>query len=375
MEAGEVRRPVGGNGRPRFAVVGAGNGGLAMAAHLGLKGFAVNLYNRTAQRIEHVRARGGIELAGEVEGFGSVGVATADIAEALDGVDVVMVVVPASGHADVARVCAPNLRDGQVVVLNPGRTGGALEFEKVVREAGNRADVVIAEAQTFIYASRSLGPAQARIFGVKNVVPLAALPAGATPRVLHLVNRAYPQFVAAPNVLKTSLDNMGAIFHPGLTLLNCARIESTQGEFEYYREGVTPTVASILEVMDAERVRVAGALGVRALSALEWLEAAYSATGESLLEAMRSNEGYKGIKAPPSLRHRYIFEDVPASLVPISSIGKMLGVPTPTLDCMIHLASLAHQTDYVAVGRTVETLGIAGMRAEEIMDLVTRGRS
>jgi hypothetical protein len=38
--------------------------------------------------------------------------------------------------------------EGQIIVLNPGRTGGALEFDKIFREKGVREKVVIAEAQT-----------------------------------------------------------------------------------------------------------------------------------------------------------------------------------------------------------------------------------
>jgi len=36
----------------KFAVIGAGNGGLAMAGYLAYRGFSVNLYNRTYSKIE-----------------------------------------------------------------------------------------------------------------------------------------------------------------------------------------------------------------------------------------------------------------------------------------------------------------------------------
>ena len=39
------------NNSPKFAVIGAGNGGQATAAHLALMGFEVNLYNRGKERI------------------------------------------------------------------------------------------------------------------------------------------------------------------------------------------------------------------------------------------------------------------------------------------------------------------------------------
>ncbi len=39
--------------------------------------------------------------------------------------------------------------------------------------------------------------------------------------VLDTIRQAYPQFIDGGNVLQTGLNNMGAIFHPALTLLNC----------------------------------------------------------------------------------------------------------------------------------------------------------
>ena len=152
-----------------FAVIGAGHGGKAMAAHLALMGFKVNLYNRTFEHIEIIKKRGGIELdsaEGGPKGFGKLALVTAKMAEAIKGVDVIMVVLPSSAHGDIARSMAPHLKGGQIVVLHPGRTCGALEFVKVIRDSGCKADVTVAEAETFIYASRSDGPAQARIFRI-----------------------------------------------------------------------------------------------------------------------------------------------------------------------------------------------------------------
>ena len=40
-----------------FTVVGAGNGGKSMAAHLGVMGAKVNLYNRTYDHIEAIAKR------------------------------------------------------------------------------------------------------------------------------------------------------------------------------------------------------------------------------------------------------------------------------------------------------------------------------
>jgi opine dehydrogenase len=362
--------------KTRFAIIGAGHGGKAMAADLAVRGFMVNLYNRTPARIKEIALRGEIELEYNdgIHSLGRLAFATSCMAEALDGVDVVMVVLPASGHRDVAHLCAPHLRDGQIVVLNPGRTGGALEFRQILHHTGCTADVVVAEAGTFIFASRSTGPAQARIFRRKNSVPLAALPAIRTGHVLEAICEAYPQFIPAPNVLHTSLDNMGAVFHPALTLLNAGWIERTKGDFQFYIEGVTRSTARVLEVLDRERVTVAAALGVRARSALRWLKDAYSAEGNTLYEAIQANPGYQGIKAPRNLRHRYIFEDVPFSLVPLVSLGKQFGVDTWTTDAMIRLACVVHGTNYYERGRIAEDMGLKGLRVNEVIRYVEQGQ-
>jgi opine dehydrogenase len=360
----------------RYTVIGAGHGGKAMAAHLALMGCKVTLYNRTAERVAAIKSRRGIDLEsydGGPHGFGRVAAVTSDMGEALAGADLVMVVVPSSAHADIARAVAPHLRDGQIVVLHPGRTLGAIEFHKVLCDQGCKADVTIAEAETFIYASRSDGPAQARIFRIKEAVPVAALPATHTPRVLEALRPAYPQFIDGVSVLHTGLNNMGAIFHPALTLLNAGWIESTHGDYQFYIEGVTPSVARVLEVLDRERVTVAAAVGIRARTALEWLKMAYDADGEDLNEAIHNQQGYYGIKAPSTLNHRYIFEDVPMSLVPIAALGQHYGVSVRGMDAIIRLACIIHRTDYWRRGRTLDKLGIDRLSVSELMQFVMEG--
>jgi opine dehydrogenase len=357
----------------KLCVLGAGHGGLAMAGHLAIMGFKVNLYNRGKNKILPVKERGSIKIEGEVEGTGEINIASDKIKECLEGVDVIMVAVPAIGHRFMAETCQPYLKENQIVVLNPGRTLGSLEFFQVLREKGLKTVPFIAEAQTFIYASRAIGPAHAKIFGVKNSVPVATLPAYWIPGVVKVLNIAYPQFVAGDNIFKTSFNNIGAVFHPALTVLNAAWIEETHGDFEYYVQGASESVSKVLEAIDKERLQVAAALGIKAMSAKNWLYTAYSATGKDLYEAIHDNPGYLGIKAPDRLHHRYINEDVPMSLVTLSSLGKMLKVKTPTTDFIIHCASIMRGVDFWENGRTVEKLGLKGKTIKEIRMFAVSG--
>ena len=114
-------------------------------------------------------------------------------------------------------------------------------------------------------------------------------------------------------------------------------------------------------------------LGLRARTAMEWLKLAYDTTGEDLHEAIQNQPGYYGIKAPSTLSHRYIFEDVPMSLVPIASLGERYGVSVRGMESMIRVACIIHRTDYWRRGRTVEKLGIGGLSVNELTRFVNEG--
>lgn len=357
------------NNRIKVSVLGGGNGGHAMAGHLALKGFPVKVYNKFEEEIIHMRERGGVTLEGVVEGFGPLDLVTTDIAKAISDAGVIMVVVPAFVHRFMAEASAPYLHDGQIIVLNPGRTGGALEFSNVLKERGVEAKVLIAEAQTLVYACRISGPARVDIKGIKRRVRLAALPATDTGQVVKTVSHLYPEFVPAANVLETSLDNIGAVFHPSTVVLNTNRIEAGE-DFDFY-QGMTPTVTRFLEAIDEERLAVAQAFGVETESAKDWLVRSYEGVrGETLYERIQSTEAYHGLKAPKTLNVRYITEDVPTGLVPIASLGVLAGVPTPACRAIVDVCCALFDRDFWQEGRSVENLGLAGMSVGEIVALV-----
>ena len=97
---------------------------------------------------------------------------------------------------------------------------------------------------------------------------------------------------------------------------------------------------------------------------------AYDASGTDLYETIHNQPGYYGIQAPPTLNHRYIFEDVPMSLVPIAALGQHCGVSVRGMDAIIRLACIIHGTDYWRRGRTLDKLGIGNLSVTELTDYV-----
>src|SRR2546430_17041711 len=108
------------------AVIGAGLGGVAVCASLGAAGHRMRLHDRDGARLTALRARGGIDVEGIVEGFAPLERVTTDLGEAVDGADVIIVCTGSHYHAEVARSPAKLLRDGQTILLIQAGTGGTL---------------------------------------------------------------------------------------------------------------------------------------------------------------------------------------------------------------------------------------------------------
>jgi opine dehydrogenase len=355
-------------------ILGAGHGGLALAAHLARQGHRVSLWNRSPERLAAVRERGGIRLSTPTsdDSHVPIAVATSNMATSLAGTRLVLVAVPASGHAEVARACAPHLRDGQAVLLLPGRTGGSLEFRRALDAAGCRARILLGEANTFPLASRTVAPAAAVIFGVKNEVAAAALPAVRTSALLAAFRPLLPMLRPVRSVLHTGFANLGAILHPVITLLNAERIMRGDS-FDFYAEGVTAPVANVLQAADTERLRIARAYGVALPSLRQWIGQTYGHHADTIHAAVRGNPAYEGLKAPNTVVHRYLLEDVPTGLIPLMELGRAAGLGTPALEELIERASRLFGSESWRQARTLDTLGLDGLDTAQIRAFVERG--
>ena len=147
----------------KIAVLGGGHGCYAAAADLSESGHEVRLWRRDAAALQPVIAAGSIVLK---DGDGSrevrLALATADIALALDGAQLIVIPSPAIAQDDIARAMAPHLASGQVVFLAPG-TFGSYAMAQIVRGAGNTADLAWAETGTLPYLARKHGEREVNV--------------------------------------------------------------------------------------------------------------------------------------------------------------------------------------------------------------------
>jgi len=340
-----------------IAVIGAGCGGQAIAGFLASKGNNVKLFNRSPERILPLMDKKTIELQGEILAKGNLNLVTTDINEAITGTKLIMVVTTATGHQDVARLLAPHLKEGQTIVLNPGRTFGSLEFMNTLLAEGLVADVNVAEANTLIYATRIKNPGLSDIKGIKTSISVSVLPNHRTSHVVSMLNENFPQFYAVDNFLTTSLGNIGAVFHPTIALLNKEKIKN-QEPFDFYRDGATREVVELMEQVDDERRTIARKFGVEVQSLKEWLCERYNLKEDNLYDALHKNPFYGGLNAPTTLNMRYLTEDIPTGLVPFSELGKAVCVETKNIDMLINVASKELKVDFREKGRNLQSLGL-----------------
>ncbi|MBI5445407.1 MAG: NAD/NADP octopine/nopaline dehydrogenase family protein, partial [Deltaproteobacteria bacterium] len=290
-----------GNRQVRVAVLGAGHGGLATAGHIALRGQDVSLFSFFKRELDAVRERGGVELDGDVEGTAKLGLVTGDLDEAVAGRDLVIVLMPALAQKNVASLLCGCLKDGQTVLLSPGRTGGALEVYQTFRRYQCQKRVVLAECQTMLYATESRGPAHVEVMKAKNRVRAAALPATDNHAFFDVMGSVYPEYVPATNVLETSINNTGAVVHPAPMLMNSGLLErAAAGEdIRYYRDVITKFVCdNVMTKIDREKSAIAEALGVPVLDILAWYRECYGVEGGTLYETLQQNEYYIGFSAP-----------------------------------------------------------------------------
>ena len=117
----------------KFAVIGAGNAGSTIAAHLKLLGKEVNLYDVIESQLTPITENNNtLTLTGNlnVTGAAKIDMVTMNLAEAIENADLIICTTPAHVHKFVAKDLGPFLASGQILMLNPGRTGGVLEVRQ-----------------------------------------------------------------------------------------------------------------------------------------------------------------------------------------------------------------------------------------------------
>lgn len=367
-------------------VVGSGAGALAIAADMTLQGVDVTLCDlpRFRANLDAISTLGGIRarirqsLAEEFPEPTVVPIAgcSDDPASAVAGGSLTVVCVPAFGHRAFANELGRSAGDGQTIIW-AGEGGGAMVAVAEARRSPESAHVVHAELNTLPYVARLDGPGAVSATRKKGGTLIAALPAAETARVAAVAKAVWPWIRPAGSVWETVLTNFNAVDHVATFLCNLGRFE-TPGTFKPWGECATPGVVRVIIAVDDEYRSLRQALGVD--HATRWdqymVEQGMATVGADAYETLHHGvlAGIEFQGGPDALGHRFLTEDVPYSLVLASDVGAAVGVPTPVVDGLIHIACAATGQDYKASGRTLGELGLGDRDAAGLRRAAQEGR-
>jgi opine dehydrogenase len=359
------------------AIIGAGIGGIYLAAELGRLGCKLRLHDLDDSRLGDIRKRGGIDVERKDGGFAAIERVTTDLAAAVEGTDIIVIVTGGNAQETVARSLVPLLHDGQIILLIQGNTGGSLVVRRALETAGCRAAVDIAEMDNYPYSCWRRGPTRIEPIVRKRWLQIATFPGNRIGAIFSRLSPLFPHAVAAPNAIHTGFTNANAMLHVANCVANAGKIDRGEA-YKFYAEGVTPSVARLYQAINAERVAVAAAFGASVPNLEDWFERVYGVRGADLSETCRlltsNRDGpYQATGTPNSWTHKYIAEDVPVGLMPMSALGRAADVPTPAIDAVIRLAAILAGSDFAATARTLDRLGLAGMDAAQIRRTLDEG--
>ena len=361
---------------PKVAILGAGNGGLAATVDLTIRGFSVSLWSRRIETLLPIQTRGGIEYSGVFgEGLIEPTLVTDDLGEVLIEAELVIIMLPTSAHFEIGQSLAPLITKEQTLFLAPGHT---LTILPAALHAGGVISPEFCEVGTLPYICRRDENASVSISKCSDYLPFAAFPVNRVDKMFSLVQQVFPKIHAMASPLVTVFTYMNAIHHPPATICNAGRIENTDGNFFHYFEGISPSVGRLIDYLDSERRKVAMALEVETKTFVEHFHQMGYTTDEArntrlAYEAFHQSIPDRFIKAPKSLDHRFLDEDIPYGLVLLSELGRLAGIKTPSIDAMIHLAEVCTGKPYRNEGLTLERLGLKDKNVDDLKHILNNG--
>ena len=360
----------------KIAVLGGGNGAFAAAADLTLAGHEILMWRRDEAAAAAHRAAGGMIDVRDFTGDRQVRPAliTSSLASAVAGADLIVCPVPAFAQPDIARALAPLLTDDQVVFLPPGSFGSVL-FAKAMHDAGNHAAASFAETGTLPWLARKQGPHSVRISGRGKRLPTGVFPQCRTDSALRVIAAAFPNAIEpCGDALSAALMNAGPIIHPPLIVMNAGPIEHFD-RWDIHKEGTQAAIRRVTNRLDAERISVRDALGYAPPHFP--LADHYATEGDEWMYGRVSHDKLTGSgdwHEHLVLRdHRYMREDIQIGLSLLVSIAAMAGVETPLARGFLTIGSAICEEDFDKSGRSLETIGLAGVGRTTLQALLRDG--
>lgn len=355
----------------KIAILGAGNGGCAVAGDMASRGLDVTLIKTSHamhdENFEFLKRNDGVVSLidfGEngcmnpteknmILKQGHINNVTRDIS-VVSNMDIIIIYVQTCYHEDLIKRIAPYIVDDQIIIINPGYFSTAY----VLKYCSDK-KISVVEAQSSFIDCRIIEPGKIKV-GFRNVKnPLGIFPAANLEYVKSKLDKLGFPFYYMTNIVSAALHNPNLIVHTVGATMSIPMIDSQGKEFCMYHSAFTEHVWNILEKLDKEKMDILEKLGCKKISYVEACKFRNSKNSEK--NAKEVFFEYASMptraKAPAKVDSRYISEDVPQGLVLLESLGKILDVETPVCSSIIEIDSAALGRNLRENARTIEHLG------------------
>lgn len=307
----------------KISIVGAGNTGCAAAAFFSELSHQVTLYTRDRTKAEFLN-REGITASGKLNGKFKLK-AVYDIKEAVRDAEYICIFTKANHHKETFKAMSGLLENKQrILIFNCN--WGAYEATGILGSEVESKNIILAETSSMPFIANSGKTGEVELFAVKNQLGFSTFKKSDSAIMLAELKTLFNDVVVHENIIESSLISTNPIIHAPITLFNIVRIEEAD-DFGFYADGTSPLCVDFIEKIDKERIMIGRKLGIEIPGILETINSYWVNKYDNLLEALRKN--YPAAKAPKTVEHRYIDEDLPYGILPIVSLGKLLGVETP----------------------------------------------
>jgi len=357
----------------KVTILGGGNTAFSVAARLSHMGNSICILEHPdfAESVSNISASKTINLEGVLEtGPASIEKITLDPSEALNFSDLLLLIVPAYAHKPFAEFCGPHLTDEHTVVVMPG-TLGSLEWKVLASEFGAN-NMTVAEVDTAPYVCRKTSDNSAVIWGEVTALGLGVIPSSETASVQEMLEPLFPGVTAYSDSLECGLSAMNPVVHPAGVLMNAGRVEYSRGEFYFYEEGVSNSVAKAIEAVDIERRMIGTALGYELVPVADGFHQAGFGPKGKLWEVINGSHMLTRLKAPGSLETRWLSEDIPFGISAWSKIGNQYGINCPVMDSFAQIGNIVMGANGNE-GRGPRDLGIENLSVAELKNYLLTG--
>ncbi len=368
----------------KVTVLGAGIEAQAIACQCLAEGAEVLMFSAYRAELEPLRTAGGISVRGQgpvgnyqidQESVPSIRL-TSELDAAVDHAEVIFVTGPVLKQRTYSLVLAGHLHDGQIIVIAPGRSLGAIEMTWNLRVGGNASDLSIVEPGHLPWWVTKDG--NTLNLSAINPTRCGVIP-GSNQRVLKALEPYLPNIIAAPNVIESGFSDASGFIEVAALMLGGPAMPPggpdvpvggvPLDEQNTFRNIIGEHHRRVMRSMAEERRTVAARWGVRSLP-----------ENRDLYRLNAGAQSGEGARPVPTHEHAVALVRcaVIGSLVPLVSAARVAGVATPTTDAMIATACAVLGGDLLNAGRRLESIGVPTTNIEEArraLELIAAGEA